>query len=335
MEQANKVKLGAFILLSALLIILGFLWAGVDRLFAPRYKAMTVIDTSVEGLAIGSPVKCLGLPVGKVTHMAMRSEDGMIAVYFEIFSAALEANRRGGGSTPANISDIVNRRGVSCYLNAANIMGGAYLELAFNKPGAPAPSLLHRYVKPPAGRIYIPSRPSHIGNAIQNISRMLDELQKVDFIEIANKLNQSFDNLNTLVNNQRLTETLDSIHRICKAMEGTTVELQKLLTPENIAKVNRTIDSLDSLQKSSSTENLIEVLRNFNLFLTDARAALTDARQAGRELEGVSKDLRLQFESGLVRFDNTLKQLTRTAEDLGKDPSQFVRGRQEPEVTRK
>ena len=72
MNEANKFKLGAFLLIAITLLIVGFLSAGIMQIFAPKYRAMTVLNTSVEGLAVGSPVKYLGMPVGKITAMAMR-----------------------------------------------------------------------------------------------------------------------------------------------------------------------------------------------------------------------------------------------------------------------
>ena len=72
MEKANKIKLGAFILVSGFLLISGFLAVGILRIFEPKVHAITVLNTSVEGLSAGSPVKYLGLPVGRVTRIAMR-----------------------------------------------------------------------------------------------------------------------------------------------------------------------------------------------------------------------------------------------------------------------
>ena len=72
----------------------------------------------------------------------------------------------------------------------------------------------HLDVQPGDGVIYIPSRPSHIGNAIQNISRMLDELEKVNFIQLADKLNETLDNMSEILNRGELKSTLNNINQI-------------------------------------------------------------------------------------------------------------------------
>lgn len=190
MNEANRLKLGGFLLISIALLVIGFISVGVGKLFEPRYRAMTVLNTSVEGLAVGSPVKYLGLPVGKITAMTMRQKDGYIAVYFDIFPSAVEQDDDlAGDYAPGgtNFATVMRKKNMSCFINAAGIMGGAYLELSVSDSLPPA--MPHLDVQPGDGVIYIPSRPSHIGNAIQNISRMLDELEKVNFIQLADKLN--------------------------------------------------------------------------------------------------------------------------------------------------
>lgn len=141
MNEANRLKLGGFLLISIALLVIGFISVGVGKLFEPRYRAMTVLNTSVEGLAVGSPVKYLGLPVGKITAMTMRQKDGYIAVYFDIFPSAVEqdddlAGDHAPGGT--NFATVMRKKNMSCFINAAGIMGGAYLELSVSDSLPPA-----------------------------------------------------------------------------------------------------------------------------------------------------------------------------------------------------
>lgn len=337
MNEANKFKLGAFLLIAITLLIVGFLSAGIMQIFAPKYRAMTVLNTSVEGLAIGSPVKYLGMPVGKITGMAMRESDGNIAVYFEIFPSAVEAGDPDGDGPDfdaLDVSTIMRNKNMMCFINAAGIMGGSYLELSINDSSQP--STPHLDITPPPDVSYIPSRPSHIGNAIQNISRMLDELEKVNFIQLADKLNETLDNMSGLLNQSELRNTLKSINTICNNLENSISRLQVVLSDSNVAKLNRSIDNLDAgIQEFRSTLNgraLSETLANFDGFLTEARAAIADARIGCRALGDQAGEARLRLEMSLTRLDNMLKQFSTLAENLSADPNQFVRGRQETPV---
>lgn len=337
MNEANKFKLGAFLLIAITLLIVGFLSAGIMQIFAPKYRAMTVLNTSVEGLAVGSPVKYLGMPVGKITGMAMRESDGNIAVYFEIFPSAVEAGDPDGDGPDydaLNISAIMRNKNMMCFINAAGIMGGSYLELSINDSSQP--STPHLDITPPPDVSYIPSRPSHIGNAIQNISRMLDELEKVNFIQLADKLNETLDNMSGLLNQSELRNTLKSINTICNNLENSISRLQVVLSDSNVAKLNRSIDNLDAgiqeFRSSLNGKTLSETLANFDGFLTEARVAIADARTGSRELGAQAGEVRLRLEMSLTRLDNMLKQLSTLAENLSADPNQFIRGRQETPV---
>lgn len=335
MNEANRLKLGAFLLISITLLVVSFVSVGITKLFAPKYRAMTILSTSVEGLAVGSPVKYLGMPVGKITAMAMREKDGTIAVYFDIFPSAVE----GEGSDPGEgdlvtLSNIMQQKNLTCFLNAAGLMGGSYLELSLND-ALPA-ALPHPDFTPPTGIVYIPSRPSHIGNAIQNVSRMLDELEKVNFIQLADKLDETLDNVSGFLNQSELRETLKSVNSISVNLEGSVRNLQNVLSEANVRKLNQTIDNVDrsirNISEVAGSDDLKQLVRNLDAFLVEARTLMTDLRRSGREVGADAEALRIRFEMTLTRLDNTLRQLSNLAENLSADPNQFVRGRQEPPV---
>ena len=337
MNEANRLKLGGFLLISIALLVIGFISVGVGKLFEPRYRAMTVLNTSVEGLAVGSPVKYLGLPVGKITAMTMRQKDGYIAVYFDIFPSAVEqdddlAGDHATGGT--NFATVMRKKNMSCFINAAGIMGGAYLELSVSDSLPPA--MPHLDVQPGDGVIYIPSRPSHIGNAIQNISRMLDELEKVNFIQLADKLNETLDNMSEILNRGELKSTLNNINQICSNLETSSRRLQAALSEENVQKVNRAIDNLDagilSLRKFGDSPELGTMVRSLNTFLTDASAAIKKAEAGGAKLSDDAAALKLRLEMTLTRLDNSLRQLQEFTQNVENDPNQFVKGRQEKPV---
>lgn len=335
MNEANRLKLGGFLLISIALLIIGFVSVGVVKIFEPRYKAMTVLNTSVEGLAVGSPVKYLGLPIGKITAMTMRRKDGYIAVYFDILPSAVEQDSAvADDSDDMNFSSVMRKKNLSCFINAAGIMGGAYLELSFNDSLPPA--MPHLDVRPPDGVTYVPSRPSHIGNAIQNISRMLDELSKVNFIQLGDKLNDTLDNMSELLGKSQLKETLDNVNRICSNLEISSHRLETAMSEENVRKINDIITNLDagilSLRKFSSSVEADQLLKNLNVFLCDAVAAIKDVRAAGAQVGSDADALRLRLEMTLTRLDNSLKQLQEFSQDVANDPNQFIRGRQEKPI---
>ncbi len=335
MNSPNKIKLGAFIILSATLLIGGFLATGINRIFAPKVKAMTVLDTSVEGLSVGSQVKYLGLPVGKVTRVAMRKSDGYIAVYFDLSPSALDqAGSASSTVNAANLAETLTKNNPSCFVNASGLMGGTFLELTL---GGRTPPQLPNMGPLPENVFYIQSRPSHIGNAIQNISRLLDDLSNVNFVLLSDKLDQALDSANELFSRGDLSAMLKHMNAISRDLEHSVTNLRMALSEENIQKFNKSISSIErsttGLGEVVNPEALGALFANVNSFLDDSRKFLDKSGKAGEKLGAEALDLRQRLEESLTRLDNTTRQLERFIGNIEDNPNQFVVGR--PQVKEK
>ncbi len=332
MNRANRVRLGAFVLLGVLLIIGGFLAVGIAKIFEPRIRAITVLNTSIEGLSVGSPVKYLGVSVGRVTRLAMRRNDGYVAVYFDIYPAVMDQVSSDFFSYfDSSGSDVLKEHDLHCFINAASVMGGAYLELSTTP--SDAPNLPYLEVKVPPNLVYIRSVPSHIGNAIQNISRVIEGLSKVDWVQLSDKVNLALNNVNSVFGSGDLTDTLRNFNQISRQLELSARNLSSVLSEENMRKLDNTINSIDEsmkgLREAARDENLRRTLDNFNGFLLDTRtffdttgAQLADAGQTARQL-------RLRLEESLTRVDNFLVELNRVLNALDDHPEQLIRGGRE------
>ncbi|MPM99246.1 hypothetical protein SDC9_146437 [bioreactor metagenome] len=194
----------------------------------------------------------------------------------------------------------------------------------------------HLNIQPPEGVTYIPSRPSHIGNAIQNISRMLDELSQVNFIQLSDKLNETLDSLSEILSKSDLKSTLSSVDQICSSLQVSSKRLESALSEENVQKINSAIGNLESgiasLRKFSDDPELGGTVRKLNVFLDDAVDAIKEVRATGAKVGDDAAVLRRRLEITLTRLDNSLKQLQEFAQNVANDPNQFVRGRQESPV---
>ena len=65
-EQSRYLKIGVFVLLCTGLIVVGIIIFGSFHLFERRLYVETYFNESVQGLAIGSPVKYRGIDIGRV-----------------------------------------------------------------------------------------------------------------------------------------------------------------------------------------------------------------------------------------------------------------------------
>ncbi len=333
MNQANKVKLGAFIFFAAVLMIICFIAFGLTKVFEPRMPALTVFDSTVEGLTVGSPVKFMGVPVGQVTRIAMRDSDGYVNVYFIIRRSAMD-NIDGETivDSPYNsdFKEFFDNSKISCFINAAGIMGGAYLELSTSSN---APYMLPNLkVVPPPNTVYIKSRTLHVTNVIANVSKTLDQLTRVDFVALADKISYTMDSVNRIFVDKDLEESLDRIGNISKDLEQVSSVLRGALTVERIDKTFSTIDTvnnmLTSVAKAIPPEEVEKMIREMNEVLIEMNSFLKSTAvkrdDAVRELTQLSSRL-TQISLRLSRFMDRTVELIDSIEE---QPEQLVRGKE-------
>ncbi|MFA7231359.1 MAG: MlaD family protein [Victivallaceae bacterium] len=334
MNSANKIKLGAFILLAIILILGSFFSIGILKMFEQKFHAMTVLNTSVEGMTVGSAVKYMGVPVGRVSRIAMRDVDGYVDVYFSIFPSAMDSINKGEpieSSGKSKMDGVMKQKGLSCFINASGIMGGSYIELTL---GAPAEyALPDLEVVPPEGFLYIPSRTSHISNAIQNISQTLQQLTKINLVELADKLNNTLDNANKMFSNPELPELLTRFNRISQDVEFSAKNLRQAFSDEQIQKLMKTVDfmekSTQSLQKAFPEKKLEDISDGLAAFLKDAQEFLNSTGHSRDELVGDVNVLKQRMVTSLIKLDSLIKAIADFISSLEDDPNQFVRGRQD------
>src|SRR3954469_21039526 len=68
--QANFFKLGLFVIAGTVALVLLLLVLGSGRWFQSKVVVETYFNESVQGLDVGSKVKCRGVNVGEVTRIS-------------------------------------------------------------------------------------------------------------------------------------------------------------------------------------------------------------------------------------------------------------------------
>ena len=280
MIKANKIKLGLFFSAAISMIILAFIVVGALDVLQPKLKAITVLDTSVEGLSVGSPVKYLGVKIGQVTRISLRESDGYIDVYFDVLPSSIDyIDERGEPEQSRGTAGLVNllqRDNASCRINQSGIMGGAFLELTItNAPQWALPSLK---ITPPDETIYVKSISSHVPNAIQNLSNTLEDISRIDFVKLAEKVDKTLDEADELFNNAEIAQMLTRFNRISIKLENNLDNLQKLFAPENVDKYLVTVNNLErassSLTNSLPEKRLKSIVNNLDAASKNFNAAL-------------------------------------------------------------
>lgn len=307
MNQANRYKLGLFAAAAIILIILSFFLVGVSEYFEPKLRVLTVFKDSVEGLKVGSPVKYKGVALGRVTRMAMRNTDQFIDVYMIVYSSAMDTicqdSNRIEECTLVSLHDYfmqLKKQGIRCSLQSSGITGGVFIELDSNA-GKDEYTLP---VEAPSDVLYIPSRPSHITAVIENISKSAEQLAKVDFVELSERMSNAFESIDTRLNDPKITDL--------------------------VYKMNSIAIKLEALLKGVDREDIEDITGEAKKSLVTINRFLNETNNARQVFVTEFNDLKRRIVLSLTRLDILLDRMSELTEEIDNDPASILRGKRKP-----
>ena len=301
--RANHVLIGAFTLAVCLAAVLFALWAAKYTTEKSYGEYDVVFQEAVTGLSVGSQVLYSGISVGAVRTLSLMKDDPRKVV----------ARIRLNAETPVKTD-------TRAKLTVTGLTGTTVIQLTGGSPGAPI-------LEGGRGRgpvPVIPSEPSALQNIaataseivdrvnsllihanVERVTRTLDQLDQVTGSLAAEKEEIAALLRNARAASEKLDRTLANADRtITHLDEGLVQEL-----PELVAKLDRTLSSLESAGKSADG------------ILTDNRQALSEFAQDGLGQVGPTmRQLR-----GLVR------ELDDLVERIEGNPAGFLLGKEKPE----
>ena len=241
-QKSLYFKIGVFILLGILLLILAIIGFGAGKLFRKEIMFETYFDGSVQGLDIGSPVKYRGVKIGEVKDILVVSQEYRKNDDFNIDASYVMIKMiLYGDSFPflktdglvEKINKLVDENGLRVKFAYLGITGLAYLEIDFVAPEDNIP--LDISWKPKY--IYIPSVP----NTMQLVADSIDDIAKAltdDFIPLIKnlyKVSQDFPKLSKTVDEIliQLQETLSNINQASTTVPELSLQLQNALKSVN------------------------------------------------------------------------------------------------------
>lgn len=317
MVEVNKFKIGIFVI-SGIVLLLGtvFLFGGSD-IFKQEVKLVTLYDESVQGLEKGSQVKFRGVPIGKVTEIAILQSDSKIRIKMEIDPAAfipknsdnpeimVSSSSEQSNDLKMFISNQI-KKGLQARMEFAGITGFKYVEL--NYFNAPADKLLPAPTDLKYDEIYIASAPSMLSDAIHNISKSLENISKIRFDKISASLENSAMKINEFIDDDTFQDTVANLKNI-------TAKLDKSLADDRLTVI------VDDLQKTIlEFQHLAE---NLNKSANLSKTA-NSIRHAGESVAQSSETL----ENTLFKLNSTLDKLSVLINLLNENPSALLRGKE-------
>ena len=316
----HPTLIGFFVLVALAFAVVMIISFGSGRFFSHRIPFVVVFPHSVNGLTVGSPVKFKGVPVGEVTHLAIRlDQEGNprdIVVYCEFNRALITVVPEQG---PSFLNEAVIRQAIQHGLRArcasdSFVTGQLYVDLD-----------MYTNAPPPIYRL--PNSPViEIPTLYEGAAGFLQSLGRVNIRRLADQTEQILKQLNRLLAHVDVgtvtTSLVQTLHAIQDLAQSPSLQ-------EAIRSFRQTMQQTDQVLQRMNT-HLPSVSTNLQATLDRAQRTLEHLDQTLQELGRMaspSAPVLQQFQQALTEWTETARALRLLLEELEQNPSVILTGK--------
>jgi len=277
-QKTNYFKLGMFVIIAVVILLVGLFFLGAREMFRKEWTFETYIDSSVQGLDVGSPVKMMGVKIGSVRQIRFvyefyETERNYVYVLFTIDPASIGAKlpEQSREELREKIREIVGQ-GLRLTLASQGITGISFLDAAYYEPAKIEEVKIDWTPEHP----YIPSVPGTLARLSTSLEKTLTSLAEVDFAAVGEKVDRTLASVNETLEEEirpmiagLRNETTPALANLREASEG---------APEIAARLNVTLQGLSDWM-SEQKGSLAEVVENLRIVSDNLRQLTESARQ--------------------------------------------------------
>ena len=323
--RANPTAIGLFTVGAAVLAVIGIAVLASGSWFDQRPTFISYFGESVNGLAVGAPVKFQGVPVGSVTDLLIQIEltDKTFEVPVKYDIALDRLTSRAGTFVDLSDPDVLRQQiadGLRAQLQMESLVTGQlYIELTY-RPDAPIPELTHG----PSVFPEIPTTPSLLAAFGSQAGSLVGDAMKILF-----RVNEMLEEIDMQSLNASVVASAQSVERLADSRE---IRAAFGEVPAMSAQFNETMAEMQVLAEQLG--GAIGPLQG-RLDSTNAEVVLTlqSMRRAVDETHGfLSTDTGVgyQMEEAFASLKEAADALQLLARSLERNPDMLLRGKKPP-----
>lgn len=317
-KKASPTLVGTFVLGAIALLVAGVVVFGSGALFKQTVPFVLSFTGSVNGLAVGAPVKFKGVEVGAVTDIRLslnadETEEGprtRVPVVIEIdedrvFARGVRVDI-GDRATTKRLIDA----GMRAQLNAQSFVTGLlFVELDFH------PETEVVFAFPPDFEIQeIPTIPNVFEQAQTALAEIISDLEKLDLQRLFDAVADTVEGIKRIVNSEGVQKAAANLDKTMANLDETLVSVRKLS------------DEL-GVKAGSLGRSLEEIAAQTRVTLETMDTSLRTVR----DLLDPSAPLAVQLQGTLDEIGNAARSVRLLAGELERNPSAIIRGRKTEE----
>ncbi|MBT3374608.1 MAG: MCE family protein [Lentisphaerae bacterium] len=343
-SEAHKLKLGLFVVLALAALVTIVLALGSGRFGAESVNLATMVDDSVQGLEVGSPVKLRGVKVGRVTDISLDGGSDVprrlivvqMALEPKLLGSIPEAPAANGQTQYDAFFAGAVAQGLRASLILSGITGLKYVELDyFLTPEQVALEDTLRQAPPDENRkhqaraaalrqreafaerfaqlrvIYIPCESSSFKKLEETVTDTIDRIAEVKFVEIAQNLLTLSTRVNDLLADERVEIALNDFFDTVKTIKRMSTMVETTMEKSFVKDVAEITSNIREL--SGKLNDLVDTANRF-LANEDLKSAVRTVTEA---LPHITKIItQVEKEVGKLNLGNASEDLSKTFSDV-------------------
>lgn len=253
-QETNYFRIGIFILVAIAILAGGLIIFGVGKFFEPRIYMETYVNTTVQGVEVGSPVKFRGVMIGRVQSVGftmMEYEGKKQSNYYNYVVLGMEITKEVFPDMfEENLTPLLEKaiaKGLRMRIEPLGITGMSYIEMDYVDPKQ-FPVLSIDWTP---RTYYVPSAPGQLTNILDSVNSMMRDIESFNLGGIAEKTNDLLDNLNQAI-------TGAQFGKLSSDMQSLIADLKKAIAEAQVAELSA--DTKTLLQSSSEAAKKLEAI---------------------------------------------------------------------------
>lgn len=325
-KQSSKTAIGAFVVGSLALMVLGIVFFGSGTLFSDRQTCVMYFEGDLKGLNVGAPVAFRGVRVGQVTDITVFVAADNLSFHIPVL-AEIDTQRlhRSEGAfadlDDAAYLEALIDKGLRAQLALQSIVTGQLQVQLDIYPDADLD------LKENGDMLEIPTIPS-------KFELLTQALEDISFKEVVRNFNQAVTQFGNMLEQKEVENFLGSIKTAAEEVAALARDLDteaKTMTRS----VTRAADTVDQFFSKAD--------RDMDPLLADARTALDAMRQAMAQAEQTLKSVdsmteayaersafRYELTQALGEISAAARSLRALTDLLQQQPEALVHGKQLP-----
>ncbi len=332
--KISPTVVGLFVLGALLLGGVALFSFGGVNFFSKPERFIVYFDETIHGLDNGSPVKLRGVRIGRVVNMSVRAippdpgSDGSRSVVAVVCELSRDVMADGQGrsvdvSDRAELQRLIDE-GLRAQLGIAGLATGLlYVELDFYDP-VRHPAVARAGVE--SDYLEMPAVPSAIAEFQANLTNILNDIRRIDFLRIAEEAEGLLRDTRRQVNTADLAAVSREWAEAGKAVRALAESPETRAMLANVASAAERFDRvLADLEKSAGPG-----AEQLHLALQDARGALgefTETAAMVKRFVAAQQYLGDDASKAFARLGEASAAIARLADFLERNPSALLSGR--------